>query len=106
MQVARFYYMLETGQMFGPRLTARMKEMLSNPGIFHKFVKGLAGREVAIYRKSGSWNQWHADSAIVESPRGSYILVGLAQNPAGGEWLTRIARGLHDAMYPQQMARN
>ena len=24
-----------------------------------------------IYRKSGTWQHWHADSAIVESPRGS-----------------------------------
>jgi beta-lactamase class A len=106
MQVARFYYLLETGQMFGRRLTMQMKRMLSKPGIQHKFVKGLSGREVDIYRKSGSWNQWHADSAIVESPRGSYILVGLVENPAGGEWLARIARTLHDSMYPQQMARN
>lgn len=106
MQVARFYYLLETGQMFSRRLTVQMKQMLSKPGIQHKFVKGLHGREVDIYRKSGSWNQWHADSAIVESPRGSYILVGLVENPAGGEWLARIARTLHDSMYPQQMARN
>ena len=48
---------------------------------------------------------WHADSAIVESPRGTYILVALAEDPAGGEWMTRIARTVHDAIQPQQVAR-
>lgn len=106
MQVARFYYMLETGQMFDRALSARMKGMLSQPAIHHKFVKGLSGRDVEIFRKSGSWNQFHADSAIVESPRGTYILVALAEHPAGGEWLSRLAGTLHGAMYPQQIARN
>lgn len=106
LQVARFYYMLESGQLLGPRLTAQMKQMLSRPAINHKFVKGLNGRNVEIYRKSGTWQHWHADSALIESPRGSFILVGLAANANGGEWLTRIARTLHDALYPQQMARN
>lgn len=106
MQVARFYYMLETGQLLDKRLSARMKDMLSHPAIQHKFVKGLRGRDVEIFRKSGSWNQWHADSAIVESPRGTYILVALAENPAGGEWLSNLASVLHGAMYPQQIAHN
>jgi beta-lactamase class A len=65
MQAARFYYLLETGQLVGPRLTNEMKTMLGNPGIQHKFVKGLADYPNArIFRKSGSWSKWHADSAI------------------------------------------
>ena len=106
MQVARFYYLLETGQLLGPRLSAQMKDALSRPGINHKFVKGLNGRDVAIFRKSGSWERWHADSAIVETRRGTYILVALAEDSAGGEWMTRIARNIHDAVIPQQLARN
>jgi beta-lactamase class A len=106
MQVARFYYLLETGQLLNPRLSALMKDALSRPAINHKFVKGLRGRDVTLFRKSGSWERWHADSAIVESPRGTYILVALAEDPAGGEWMARIARTLHDAIIPQQMARN
>ena len=38
MQAARFYYLLETGQLCNPKLTAEMKDMLGNPGINHKFV--------------------------------------------------------------------
>jgi len=106
MQVARFYYLLETGRLLSPRMSGEMKEALSEPGIQHKFVKGLAGQDVAIFRKSGTWNQFHADSAIVETPRGSYILVGLAEDRRGGDWLTSIARTLHGALYPQMVARN
>lgn len=104
LQVARFYYMLATGGLLRADLNAELKQALGDPAIFHKFVKGLHGRGVDIYRKSGTWQHWHADSAIVESPRGSYILVALAADQRGGEWLPKIARTLHDAMYPAQLA--
>ncbi|MEX2482880.1 MAG: serine hydrolase [Gammaproteobacteria bacterium] len=105
LQVARFYYLLAAGELLRPDLNAELKRALGEPGIFHKFVKGLHGRNVEIYRKSGSWRHWHADSALVETPRGSYILVGLVADSRGGEWLPKIARTLHDAMYPAQFAR-
>ncbi len=91
-QVARFYYLLETGQLVSPELSREMKAILGDPGINHKFVGGLAAAVpgASIYRKSGSWQDWHADSAIVEHDGRSYIAVGLAQNPRGGEWLERL----------------
>ncbi len=106
LQVARLYYLLETDRLLRPDLNAAMKEALSRPAIRHKFVKGLTGRNVDIYRKSGTWRQFHADSAIVESPRGNYILVALAEDTRGGDWLVRIASSVHDAMYPRQVAQN
>ena len=76
-----------------------MKAMLAKPGIEHKFVKGLAGLQgLEIYRKSGSWRRWHADSALVEAGRHRYILVALAEHPLGGRWLTRMAAPLHRAV--------
>lgn len=104
-QVARFYYLLESGQLLSPKLNAAMKDALSRPAIQHKFVKGLRGRDVQIYRKSGTWHQWHADSALVETHQGKYILVGLVENKRGGDWLSRIAATLHDEMYPRVLAR-
>lgn len=98
MQVARFYYLLETGQLVNPRLTAEMKEILSKPGIHHKFVKALAGRDVSIMRKSGTWRIYHADSALVEGKKTRYILVGLAKDAAGGAWLTRLAAAVDKQM--------
>ena len=104
MQVARFYYMLETGQLLPPTLTASMKEILSHPGIKHKFVKGLTGRDVTLFRKSGTWHEWHADSALVETPEGNYILVGLVQDTRGGDWLAQLAPAVDDLLHPQRVA--
>jgi beta-lactamase class A len=105
MQTARFYYLLETGQLVNPQLTREMKEMLSKPGIDHKFVKGLSGIPgVRIYRKSGSWRHWHSDSALIEAGRHRYILVALAEDRAGGQWLSRMAEPIHRLIAPTVVA--
>ncbi len=105
LQTARFYYMLETQQLVSPQLCREMKQMLSRPGITHKFVKGLQGRpNVKIYRKSGSWSRWHADSAIVYAGANKYIVVGLAEDARGGQWLTEMIAPLHDLVVPTRYA--
>jgi beta-lactamase class A len=105
MQTARFYYLLETGQLVNPELTREMKSMLGNPGINHKFVKGLAEYpDARIYRKSGSWRQWHADSAIVEAQGHKYIIVALAEDTNGGSWLSRLIQPVHQFMVPTRLA--
>ena len=97
MQGARFYYLLETNRLVNPELTVRMKQILSEPAISHKFVKGLkAWPDVKIYRKSGTWRQFHADSALVEYGEHTYIIVGLAEDSQGGKWLEELAAPLHD----------
>ncbi len=105
-QVARFYYLLETGQLVSPALTRAMKEILGRPGIAHKFVKGLRRihPEARIYRKSGTWHQWHADSALVEHDGRRYIAVALAEDPHGGEWLTRLIVALDELVTHTRLA--
>ena len=96
-QVARFYYMLDGGLLLSADLTRQMKDTLSKPGIHHKFVKGLESRgQVRLYRKSGTWQQFHSDSALVEGPNRRYVLVGLADQAEGAEWLVRIAVPVDD----------
>jgi len=105
MQVARFYYMLETGQLVNNELSKEMKDMLGNPGIKHKFVKGLADQPNAkIFRKSGSWSRWHADSALVEADGHKYIIVGLAEDRRGGVWLSKMIKSIHTFMVPAKVA--
>ena len=107
MQAARFYYLLETGQLCNPKLSSEMKGMLGNPGINHKFVKGLAGfPDAKIYRKSGSWKKWHADSAIVEASGHKYIVVALAEDSRGGSWLSQLIKPIHQFMVPEKLAQN
>jgi beta-lactamase class A len=96
MQVARFYYLLDTNRLVNPELTEQMKEILSKPAISHKFVKGLEDvPDAVLFRKSGTWKNYHADSALVEFGSSKYILVGLVKNKQGGRWLTELALPLH-----------
>ena len=105
MQVARFYYMLENGDLMPPRLTREMKSILGNPGIRHKFVKGLGDRPgLRLFRKSGTWRQWHADSVLVETGRYRYIAVGLAEDARGGRWLEQIIGPMNDLIVPASVA--
>ena len=104
-QTARFYYLLEAGRLVSPALTRVMKEMLSKPGINHKFVKGLSDRpQCRMFRKSGTWRHWHADSALIEHAGHKYIAVALAADPSGGEWMTRLIRALDAIIVAPQMA--
>ena len=52
-------------------------------------------------RKSGTWQQFHADGALVESGGHNFVLVGLAEDPRGGEWLAGMAAPLHDLVVGQ-----
>lgn len=96
-QVARFYYMLETGTLVGPESTALMHDALSRPGIRHKFVQSLGAIPgLEMMRKSGTWREYHSDSALVRYRGQSYIIVGLTQDENGGRWLASLARPIHD----------
>jgi len=95
-QAARFYYKLQTGSLVSPAMTKMMLGALSKPGKSHKFVKGLqAYPGLEIYRKSGTWNSYHADSALVRFKGHAYIMVALAHNVEGARWLEQLAGALH-----------
>jgi beta-lactamase class A len=98
-QVARWFYLLDRGLLASPEQTELMLECLSDPAIQHKFVKGLADHpDLKLYRKSGTWRQYHADSILVKDGSLSYILVALAADRRGGRWLENIARSLHERL--------
>ncbi len=95
-QVARWYYLLINGELASPERTELMLECLSNPAIAHKFVKGLADQDTtALYRKSGTWRNYHSDSILVRTESVSYILVALTSDRRGGRWLEKLAIVLH-----------
>ena len=98
LQVARFYYMLQTGQLVSPEYSQEMKALLADPAIKHKFVKGMESKhpESRIYRKSGTWKQYHSDSAIIEHDGRRYIAVALAKSPLGGKWLSDLIVAMDD----------
>jgi beta-lactamase class A len=74
-----------------------MKEILSRPGIQHKFVKGLASRPGRrIYRKSGTWRNWHCDAALIEAGSKKYVAVALMEDSRGGKALPELIRKIDD----------
>lgn len=100
-QVARFYYLLDTGRLVSPEASSMMKAILGKPALHHKFVEGLLANRPGsrIYRKSGTWKDWHSDSAIVERDGRRYIAVAMAQSRNGGSMMSRIIVALDDIVF-------
>lgn len=92
-QVCRFYYLLATGRLVSEERSRQMLQYLVAPGVHHKFVHSLdtIAPEAHVYRKSGTWRNWHADSVLVWGPQWRrYILVALVEDRAGGRILEQL----------------
>ena len=103
-QLLRFFLMLEQGKLVSPAASKRMREILDSPEIPHdniKFVKGLAGRELQIRRKWGSWEDWLHDAAVVSGCGRHYILVGLTKHRRGDEYLVALAQRVDELLQGQ-----
>jgi beta-lactamase class A len=97
MQVARFYYLLQTGNLVTPDHSRQMKEIMAGTRLPHKFAKALArvAPQAVLFRKSGSWSTYHSDSVLVERGDLAYIAVALSNDPKGAQWMERIITALH-----------
>ncbi|MEX2354016.1 MAG: serine hydrolase [Gammaproteobacteria bacterium] len=104
LQVARYYYLLDTGRLVSREASQAMKEILGNPGLHHKFVAGLEKiyPDTRIYRKSGTWQTYHSDSAIIERDGRTYIAVALANDPRGGDWMPKLIVEMDDLIFADQ----
>jgi beta-lactamase class A len=103
-QAARFYYKLHTETLVSPKQSRMMLDVLSKPGISHKFVKGLeAYPDLEIFRKSGTWKTYHADSALIRTEGLAYVMVALANNVNGAAWLEQLAGPLHELAVSQNV---
>jgi beta-lactamase class A len=100
-QLLRFYWMLDTGRLISPEASRKMRSIFLSPDIPHddlKFVKGLAGRDLTILRKWGSYQDWLHDSALVIGPGRRYVVVGLTHHAAGDAYLEDLAREVDEVM--------
>jgi beta-lactamase class A len=100
-QLLRFYLLLEQGKLVSPAASKTMRDIFRSPEIPHdeiKFVKGLAGRNVEIVRKWGSWENWLHDTAIIKGPDRHYILVALTHHPKGDYYLSDLAVAVDNLM--------
>jgi beta-lactamase class A len=101
-QVAKFYYMLAFGQLVNAERSRHMLKMMSDPELHHKFVSVLnkVAPNAKIYRKSGSWENWHADSALVWSKERRYIVVALSNDSNGESMLRELMLKIDTALIP------
>ena len=92
-QVCRFYYLLAMGKLVSWERSHMMLDMLIDPEIHHKFVNSLdnLAPDAKVYRKSGTWQNWHSDSALVWGPKWRrYIVVGLIEDKNGEQILRNL----------------
>lgn len=100
-QLLRYYLLLEQGRLVSRQASRTMREIFASPDIpplNDRFVKALAGRGLEILRKSGWWEDWFHDTAIVRGDGRHYILVALTHHPAGDAYLEEFAREADDLM--------
>ncbi|MDA3917286.1 MAG: serine hydrolase [Deltaproteobacteria bacterium] len=99
MQAARFYYGAITGSIIDLKHGPLLAKIFGKPAIKHKFVKGLEGRKnVEIYRKSGTWRDYHADSGVVVHDDFTYIVVYIEHHPEAGSKAVKGIRIVDDVM--------
>jgi beta-lactamase class A len=86
-QVCRYYYLLTYGKLVNESRSKQMLDIFEHPQLHHKFVNTLdrIAPEARLFRKSGSWKNFHSDSVLVwgKDPNRRYILVALIDDPRG-----------------------
>ena len=100
-QVCRFYYLLAFGRLVSTERSRHMLDMLVDPQLHHKFVHTLdvLVPDAELYRKSGTWRDWHSDSVLVWGPDWRrYILVGLIQSPQGSTILRNLVPAAEEVL--------
>lgn len=100
-QLLRYYIMLEEEQLVSPAASKVMREIFESAAIEHdvaKFMKGLEGRDVQVIRKSGTWESWHGDTAVVNGAGRHYIIAALVHHEKGQEYCEQLAPRIDDLM--------
>jgi len=106
-QVCRFFYLLSYGRLISPYRSAQMLTDLSHPMLHHKFVSQVEKRApgARMFRKSGSWRQWHSDAIMVRGTQWrDYILVGLIESENGEAILRHVLPVVEELIVPPQYA--
>ncbi len=95
-QVCRYYYLLANGKLINKERSKQMLAIMENPALHHKFVNTLdkIAPNARLFRKSGSWRNYHSDSVLVwgEDPGRRYILVALIDDPGGEQIIRNLVR--------------
>lgn len=95
-QVCSFYYQLALGNLVSTKRSEEMLDIMKDPALHHKFVNVLdiIAPKATVYRKSGSWRNYHSDSAMVWGPNRQYIIVALIEDGAGEQIMRKLVKPL------------
>ncbi|MBU1679606.1 MAG: class A beta-lactamase-related serine hydrolase [Bacteroidetes bacterium] len=102
-QVCRFYYMLAFGQLVSFERSKDMLNIMTDPELHHKFVGSIEklAPNAKLYRKSGTWLSWHADSILVWGEKWRrYILVALVQDENGERIMRNLLPAVDEILKP------
>ena len=104
-QVCSFYYQLAMGNLISKERSKQMLNILVDPGLHHKFVNTLEqlAPKAKLYRKSGSWRNFHSDSILVWGPERRYIMVVLLDDSTGEQIIRRLVRPLEKVMKKRRL---
>jgi beta-lactamase class A len=101
-QVCRYYYLLAHGRLVNEKRSKQMLDIMESPEIHHKFVNSLEkiAPNARLFRKSGSWKNYHSDSILVwgEDPDRRYILVALIDDPKGETIIRNLVKPVERAL--------
>ncbi|RAJ16358.1 beta-lactamase class A [Olleya aquimaris] len=100
MQVCSFYYQLALGNLISTDASREMLKIMRKPGLHHKFVNTLIriAPKAEIYRKSGSWKNYHSDSALVWGPNRKYIIVALIDDAFGEQIIRNLIKPIEKVL--------
>jgi beta-lactamase class A len=104
-QVCRFFYLLASGRLINEKRSEQMLADLVDPHLHHKFVSQLdeLAPKATLFRKSGTWKQWHSDAIMVQGKRWrNYILVGLIESEDGEQILRKVLPAVEELMVPPE----
>ena len=107
-QVCRFYYLLAMGRLVSWERSKQMLDMMVQPEIHHKFVNSFdrIAPNATVYRKSGTWKNYHADSALIWGPSWRrYIVVGLIEDEDGEEILRELIPSIEEVLLENSNAK-
>jgi beta-lactamase class A len=102
-QVCRYYYLLAFGKLVSQDKSKQMLGYLGDPELHHKFVNTLdrVAPKAKVYRKSGSWRNYHSDSALVWGPTWrKYILVALVEDAQGEQIMRQLMAEIDKSLKP------
>jgi len=97
-QAARFYTLLDREDLVSREWSRHLIKLMGPPKHHHKFVAGLSGRSGVTFvaRKSGTWRNFHADSALIQHDDRRYVAVALSELRSGENVMHELIRLLDD----------